>query len=323
VQVEVGAPEAGHCLLGKEHETQCQQVTALTTGRLLWQLLDNMHTAAVTHSNTTKHTDTANCSSSSSSAAPLQHAPLAHRRLLEGTPASTSSFSSSKAGSSSSSNSSSDGKFDGRVAPRLMLFSAHDTTLLPLLAALGQHQTRWPGFTSHIAVELWQHKGRFSVRVLHDGEPLRLPLAPADSQSAGNQDQLGLQQQQGAGHWWSQPWGSGVRLVRSTRASVAEAVSRVWGWCGELWSLGASSSWHRWGGVSGPSSSSSGRLSSNGAGVYKEGAYVVSLEDFKQRVVQDYVMAPKDYVTACGSVGSAVAAAAAAGASNAWKTQFY
>ena len=52
----------------------------------------------------------------------------------------------------------------------MRLLSAHDTTLLPLLTALGQHQSTWPNFTSHLAFELWAHKGKHYVRVLHDGQ---------------------------------------------------------------------------------------------------------------------------------------------------------
>lgn len=36
------------------------------------------------------------------------------------------------------------------------MYSAHDTTLLPLLVALGMYDGRWPPFASYIAFELYQ-----------------------------------------------------------------------------------------------------------------------------------------------------------------------
>jgi hypothetical protein len=54
---------------------------------------------------------------------------------------------------------------------------------------------------------------------------------------------------------------------------------------------------------------------------YDSTAFVVSLRDFEQRVVQDFVMAPKDYVTACG--GSGVSRGSMqAGFENRWLAQF-
>jgi len=38
---------------------------------------------------------------------------------------------------------------------RLRLLSGHDTTIVPLLAALGGYDGRWPPYASYLAVELW------------------------------------------------------------------------------------------------------------------------------------------------------------------------
>ncbi|GAX80292.1 hypothetical protein CEUSTIGMA_g7730.t1 [Chlamydomonas eustigma] len=52
------------------------------------------------------------------------------------------------------------------ASPRLLLFSAHDSTLLALLAVLGHSQSSWPPFMSDILIELWEYDGP-----THDGKP--------------------------------------------------------------------------------------------------------------------------------------------------------
>jgi hypothetical protein len=47
------------------------------------------------------------------------------------------------------------------------------------------------------------------------------------------------------------------------------------------------------------------RLQANGQGAYSRAAYVVSLEEFQQRVVQDFVLTPKGYASACSAGGTA------------------
>lgn len=131
--MELSAPEGGHCLLGHRRQAACDEVTALTIGRLLQQLAANMTAAA-------------------------------------------------SAGARGGANGTSAAEFG-----RLALFSAHDVTLLPLLSALGQHQRSWPGFASWLSFELWRDDGGagHSVRVLHNGEPLRLSLpGPAPRRTA-------------------------------------------------------------------------------------------------------------------------------------------
>lgn len=41
---------------------------------------------------------------------------------------------------------------------RLYLFSGHDSSLMPLLAVLGQQASTWPPFASHMVFELWQSR---------------------------------------------------------------------------------------------------------------------------------------------------------------------
>eukprot|EP00884_Botryococcus_braunii_P023598 jgi/Botrbrau1/9922/Bobra.0012s0021.1 len=61
--------------------------------------------------------------------------------------------------------------------PLLVLYSGHDTTIMPLLATLGLDLEWWPYYTSNIVFELWQEsppRGRYLVRVLHDRKPVTL-----------------------------------------------------------------------------------------------------------------------------------------------------
>jgi hypothetical protein len=82
----------------------------------------------------------------------------------------------------------------------LRLVSGHDTTLVPLLSALGAYDGRWPPYSSFVSFELWDlgdgntppsppsPEGReegldggsnLAVRVVFNGAPVRLPgLAP-------------------------------------------------------------------------------------------------------------------------------------------------
>ncbi|KNE54896.1 hypothetical protein AMAG_00841 [Allomyces macrogynus ATCC 38327] len=68
--------------------------------------------------------------------------------------------------------------------PRFALYSGHDTTLVPLMAALGVWDHTWPPFASHLTLELFQSKSPAStqraedshfVRLRHNGTNLRVP----------------------------------------------------------------------------------------------------------------------------------------------------
>lgn len=50
--------------------------------------------------------------------------------------------------------------------PRMYLYSGHDSSLMPLLAALGVHVERWPPYLSNLALELWRRpSGQEYVKV--------------------------------------------------------------------------------------------------------------------------------------------------------------
>lgn len=316
LQVETAAPEAGDCLLGRDHEEQCQSVTALTTGRLLHQLVHNM-LAAATRSSSSNSTQPGHTNSTSKATKHVRQSTSTTRRLLAQRLAAQAEP--SHGPRSSTSEDDDDGSEPGLEAngPRLMLYSAHDTTLLPLLTALGQHQTTWPGFASHIAFELWQHKGEHHVRVLHDGEALRLPLAPKNSnlkqlaevrlvlnrlssRSKGWVDGCWRQLLSNLPKWFGGNGGAGsVTTVRGEDSA------------GSAHSLATGSR-------SAPAAAEE-RLASNGQGVYTESQYVVGLQDFRQRVVQDYTLSPSEYAKACGASTTVTAHAAA----KQWRAQFY
>jgi len=88
---------------------------------------------------------------------------------------------------------------DGFQHPRgamLRLISAHDTTLVPVLAALKVYDGVWPRYASYVSFELWDlgatyaataagaaseggGEQTFAVRVIFNGTPLALPgIAP-------------------------------------------------------------------------------------------------------------------------------------------------
>ena len=81
----------------------------------------------------------------------------------------TSSSSSSNAGRSSSKMKIVEGE-DSRY--KLFLYSGHDTTLMPLLAALGVELSEWPAFASHLVLELWELDGQLYVNALYNGKQI-------------------------------------------------------------------------------------------------------------------------------------------------------
>ena len=63
-------------------------------------------------------------------------------------------------------------------SPRFSLFAAHDTTLNPLLAALGVWDGQWVPYASMLHIERWTSpNGPPLMRLLFNGKELVLPLA--------------------------------------------------------------------------------------------------------------------------------------------------
>eukprot|EP00761_Pharyngomonas_kirbyi_P008379 gb/GECH01008390.1/.p1 GENE.gb/GECH01008390.1/~~gb/GECH01008390.1/.p1 ORF type:complete len:414 (+),score=73.68 gb/GECH01008390.1/:1-1242(+) len=61
--------------------------------------------------------------------------------------------------------------------PKFRLYSGHDTTIGPLLGALGIYNNTWPPYTSHIVLELFKdaRKSEYFVRVKYNGKERILP----------------------------------------------------------------------------------------------------------------------------------------------------
>lgn len=76
------------------------------------------------------------------------------------------------------------GLLGGRLncPPRLFLFAGHDSTITPLIVAMGAPLQLWPRFASNVVFELWvnHEEARQFVRVLYDGEVLPLKRAATD-----------------------------------------------------------------------------------------------------------------------------------------------
>eukprot|EP00282_Hemiselmis_andersenii_P005751 CAMPEP_0114141220 /NCGR_PEP_ID=MMETSP0043_2-20121206/17796_1 /TAXON_ID=464988 /ORGANISM="Hemiselmis andersenii, Strain CCMP644" /LENGTH=448 /DNA_ID=CAMNT_0001235355 /DNA_START=49 /DNA_END=1395 /DNA_ORIENTATION=- len=64
----------------------------------------------------------------------------------------------------------------GREAPLMRVFSGHDSTLMPLLVALGGYDDLWPPYASHVSLELLYDEGRdrHVVRCIYNGAAIGL-----------------------------------------------------------------------------------------------------------------------------------------------------
>jgi hypothetical protein len=59
--------------------------------------------------------------------------------------------------------------------PKFYLLSGHDSTIMPLLAALGVEIDHWPHYLSNLVFELWQRpNGQHYVQVLYNKKPLNM-----------------------------------------------------------------------------------------------------------------------------------------------------
>lgn len=69
-----------------------------------------------------------------------------------------------------------DKREEARALHKIYLYSGHDSSIMPLLAALGKEVDHWPGYLSNLIFELWQKQGskEHYVRVLYEKEPLNL-----------------------------------------------------------------------------------------------------------------------------------------------------
>ncbi len=68
---------------------------------------------------------------------------------------------------------------DGESKHQMYMYSGHDTTIMPLLATLGQDITTWPPYVSNVIFEMWESqkdgKKQEYVKVLVNGKEVDLP----------------------------------------------------------------------------------------------------------------------------------------------------
>ena len=69
---------------------------------------------------------------------------------------------------------------EGQSKHQMYMYSGHDTTVMPLLATLGQDVTTWPPYVSNVIFELWESqtpdgKKHDFVKVLVNGKEVELP----------------------------------------------------------------------------------------------------------------------------------------------------
>lgn len=69
---------------------------------------------------------------------------------------------------------------DGQPKHQMYMYSGHDTTIMPLLATLGQDVSTWPAYVSNVVFELWESqtpdgKKQDYVKVLVNGKEVELP----------------------------------------------------------------------------------------------------------------------------------------------------
>jgi len=73
----------------------------------------------------------------------------------------------------------------GESKEKLHLYSGHDTTVVPLLAAFGMNLDHWPPYASNIVIELWEcmshGKAEYYVRAMYNGNVVSWPgLLPGE-----------------------------------------------------------------------------------------------------------------------------------------------
>jgi len=67
---------------------------------------------------------------------------------------------------------------EGKTPHKLVLYSGHDITIMPLLGLLGRPLNEIPGYASCLALELCKNdSGAYSIKILFNGEDVILPSA--------------------------------------------------------------------------------------------------------------------------------------------------
>ncbi|EFJ43767.1 hypothetical protein VOLCADRAFT_96118 [Volvox carteri f. nagariensis] len=108
---------------------------------------------------------------------------------------------------------------------RLYLFSGHDSSVMPLLAVLGQPARAWPPFASHLVFELWQAASRQQLRTAALGR--RGVLAAEAGPGAQSSSSLPLSYSSSYSSSGSDYW---VRVLYNGAPLVVPRLSNTDGW---------------------------------------------------------------------------------------------
>lgn len=71
---------------------------------------------------------------------------------------------------------------EGTQAYKFILYSGHDSNILPMMAALGAPLEATPPYASNICFELYQNEGSYSVRVRYNGEDIATACSGAEKE---------------------------------------------------------------------------------------------------------------------------------------------
>lgn len=86
----------------------------------------------------------------------------------------------------------------GGGRPRMYLYSGHDTTIFPLLAALGQDTDTWPPYVSNLVFELWELPAAPAVAAATPAEPAVARRSSGGAAGSGPREPGGLPAPPGA-----------------------------------------------------------------------------------------------------------------------------
>ncbi|KAI8904140.1 histidine phosphatase superfamily [Gorgonomyces haynaldii] len=67
-------------------------------------------------------------------------------------------------------------KANGQQAPKLAVFSGHDTTIQPLMGAMQVNRPEYPGYASNVTLELYRENQEHYVKMLYNQKPLNVPV---------------------------------------------------------------------------------------------------------------------------------------------------
>jgi acid phosphatase len=70
---------------------------------------------------------------------------------------------------------------EGKQIQKFLLYSGHDTTLIPILVALQVDTMVWPAYASMMLMELYEKAGKSYVRVVYNGKVLNLSFCNSET----------------------------------------------------------------------------------------------------------------------------------------------